>query len=55
MIILLTVSELGFSPRLSCKYNNSNQLLILETLLIKRKMPELNCGLKASKQLSLFL
>ena len=31
------------------------QLLILEALLIKRKLPELNCGLKASKQLSLFL
>ena len=39
----------------SCKYNNPNQLLILEALLIKRKLPELNCGLKASKQLSLFL
>ena len=39
----------------SCKYNNPNQLFILETLLIKRKMPELNCGLKASKQLSLLL
>ena len=37
------------------KYNNPNQLLILEALLIKCKMPELNCGLKASKQLSLFL
>ena len=32
----------------SCKYNNPNQLLILEALLIKRKLPELNCGLKAS-------
>ena len=39
----------------SCKYNNPNQLLILEALFIKRKMPALNCGLKASKQLSLFL
>ena len=39
----------------SCKYSNTNQLLILEVLLIKRKLPELNCGLKASKQLSLFL
>ena len=39
----------------SCKYHNPNQLLILEALLIKRKMPELNCRLKASKQLSLFL
>ena len=39
----------------SCKYSNPNQLLILEALLIKRKLPELNCGLKASKQLSLFL
>ena len=39
----------------SCKYNNPNQLLILEALLMKRKLPELNCGLKASKQLSLFL
>ena len=39
----------------SCKYINPNQLLILEALLIKRKLPELNCGLKASKQLSLFL
>ena len=39
----------------ACKYNNPNQLLILEALLIKRRMPELNCGLKASKQLSLFL
>ena len=35
----------------SCKYNNPNQLLILEALLIKRKMLVLNCGLKASKQL----
>ena len=33
----------------SRKYNNPNQLLILEALLIKRKL------LKASKQLSLFL
>ena len=39
----------------SCKHNNPNQLFILEALLIKRKMPELNCGLKASTQLSLFL
>ena len=38
----------------ACKYNNPNQLLILEALLIKCKMPELNCGLKASKQLSYF-
>ena len=39
----------------SCKYNNPNQVLMLEAQLIKRKMPELNCGIKASKQLSLFL
>ena len=39
----------------SCKYNSPNQLLMLEALFRKRKMPGLNCGLKASKQLSLFL
>ena len=38
----------------SCKYNNPNQLLILEAILINRKIPELNCGLKVSKQLFSF-
>ena len=37
-----------------CNNNNPNQLLILEALLIKRNMPQLNSGLKACKKLSLF-
>ena len=39
----------------TCNYKNPNQLLTLEVLLIKRKLPELNSGHKASKQLSLSL
>ena len=38
----------------SCKSKNPKQLLILEALLIKQNKPEINSGLKASKELSLF-
>ena len=35
-------------------YNNYNQLCFLESLLIKRYIPQLNYGIKASKELVLF-
>ena len=38
----------------SNKSSNTNQLLIIEALHIKFIKPELNSGLKASKELSLF-
>lgn len=38
----------------SLNYNNSNLLLFLEALHIKFKKPELNNGLKASKELVVF-
>ena len=34
--------------------NNYNQLCFLESLLIKRYLPQLNCGIKAAKELALF-
>ena len=37
-----------------CKSNNPNKLLILEALLIKYNKPEINNGIKSSKELSLF-
>ena len=39
----------------SCKFSSSNLLLILEALLIKLNKPRMNSGLKASKELSLFV
>ena len=39
----------------SCKFNSSNLLPILEALLIKLNKPGMNSGLKASKELSLFV
>ena len=39
----------------SCKFSSSNLLLILEALLIKLNKPGMNSGLKASKELSLFV
>ena len=38
----------------SCKYNSPNQLVILEALLIKRKMPELNCDSKLANNYPYF-
>ena len=38
----------------SLKFSNSNLLLFLEALHIKFKKPELNSGLKASKELAVF-
>lgn len=38
----------------SCGSKNPNKLLILEALLIKYNKPEINNGIKASKELSLF-
>ena len=38
----------------SLKFSNSNLLLFLEALHIKFKRPELNSGLKASKELVVF-
>ena len=38
----------------SLKFSNSNLLLFLEALHIKFKKPELNSGLKASKELVVF-
>ena len=38
----------------SLQNNNSNLLLLLEALHIKFKKPELNSGLKASKELIVF-
>ena len=49
----------AFKPLLSSgflnlKFSNSNLLLFLEALHIKFKKPELNSGLKASKELVVF-
>ena len=38
-----------------CKNKNPNLLLLLEALFIKFNRPELNNGLKASKEQKLFL
>ena len=37
-----------------CKNKNPNLILLLEALFIKSNRPELNNGLKASKELILF-
>ena len=39
---------------ISAYNNNYNQLCFLESLLIKRYIPQLNYGIKASKELVLF-